>query len=163
MADGDEMPAKRDEEAAGPANPEAPVPSEEAQAAPAEPQALPMSPGIDFSAAAAEMEKRVAERLAQMEEEARRKAAEVDAAAAAAKSVAEDTAEEMAMLKQQGKQQTGQRLVHVVASGDTLSHIAARYYGDAGRWPDIYEANKDIIGDNPNLIRVGQELEIPGA
>jgi nucleoid-associated protein YgaU len=25
----------------------------------------------------------------------------------------------------------------------------------------IYEANKDLIGDDPNAIKVGQELKIP--
>lgn len=54
---------------------------------------------------------------------------------------------------------------HVVESGETLSHIALKYYGSASKekWMAIYEANKDLIGDNPNKIRVGQELVIPGA
>ena len=52
---------------------------------------------------------------------------------------------------------------HTVASGDTLSGLAAKYYGSAARenWMAIYEANKDEIGDNPSLIRVGQVLQIP--
>ena len=52
---------------------------------------------------------------------------------------------------------------HVVESGETLSHIALKYYGSAAKekWMTIYEANKSIIGDNPNKIRVGQELVIP--
>jgi nucleoid-associated protein YgaU len=52
-------------------------------------------------------------------------------------------------------------VTHTVAPGDTLSDIAAKYYDDAGRWPAIWEANKDVIGDNPNLIVAGQELTIP--
>jgi nucleoid-associated protein YgaU len=32
--------------------------------------------------------------------------------------------------------------------------------GDAGRWQEIYEANRDQI-DNPNLIYPGQELYVP--
>jgi nucleoid-associated protein YgaU len=51
---------------------------------------------------------------------------------------------------------------HVVAAGDTLSAIAMKYYGDANRWKEILEANKDTV-KNPNAIRVGQELVIPGA
>jgi nucleoid-associated protein YgaU len=53
------------------------------------------------------------------------------------------------------------KVVHVVVSGDTLSDIAAKSYGNANKWYAIYEANKDVIGDNPNLIQIGQELVIP--
>jgi nucleoid-associated protein YgaU len=51
--------------------------------------------------------------------------------------------------------------VYVVKSGDSLSKIAKELLGDASRWPEIYELNKDVIGDNPNLIKPGQELKIP--
>jgi nucleoid-associated protein YgaU len=54
-----------------------------------------------------------------------------------------------------------QQQTHVVASGDTLSKIAKRYYGDANQWRRIYEANQDII-KNPDLIHPGQQLKIPG-
>lgn len=52
---------------------------------------------------------------------------------------------------------------HTVVSGDTLSGLAAKYYGSGSRenWMAIYEANKEVIGDNPSLIRVGQVLQIP--
>ena len=50
--------------------------------------------------------------------------------------------------------------IYVVESGDSLSVIAKKVYGDAGRWQDILEANKATVKD-PNLIRVGQELVIP--
>ncbi len=50
---------------------------------------------------------------------------------------------------------------HTVVSGDTLSGIAQKYYGSQANWKKIYEANKDVIGDNPNLIRAGQILKIP--
>jgi nucleoid-associated protein YgaU len=49
---------------------------------------------------------------------------------------------------------------YVVQSGDSLSKIAKELLGDAARWPEIFELNKDQIED-PNLIRVGQELRIP--
>jgi nucleoid-associated protein YgaU len=49
---------------------------------------------------------------------------------------------------------------YVVKSGDSLSKIAQQFYGDAKRWPEIFEANKDKIKD-PNVINVGQELRIP--
>jgi nucleoid-associated protein YgaU len=52
---------------------------------------------------------------------------------------------------------------HTVVSGDTLSGLALKYYGsmDRDKWMLIYEENKHIIGDNPNLIRVGQVFKIP--
>lgn len=50
---------------------------------------------------------------------------------------------------------------HVVVSGDTLSGIAKKYYNDAGKYMAIYEANKAVIGDNPDMIKVGMELVIP--
>ena len=50
---------------------------------------------------------------------------------------------------------------HVVVSGDTLSGIAKKYYDDAGKYMIIYEANKDVIGGDPNLIQPGMELVIP--
>jgi len=49
---------------------------------------------------------------------------------------------------------------YVVKSDDTLSGIAKAMYGDAGRWREIFEANRDKIKD-PNLIHPGQELRIP--
>ena len=52
-------------------------------------------------------------------------------------------------------------IVYTVESGDTLSHIALHYYGDAGRssYMKIAEANGL---DDPNKIQVGQKLKIPG-
>jgi nucleoid-associated protein YgaU len=50
--------------------------------------------------------------------------------------------------------------VYVVKEGDSLSKIAEEILGDASRWKEILEANKDQIKD-PSLIRAGQELCIP--
>ena len=50
--------------------------------------------------------------------------------------------------------------VHVVAKGDTLSAIAKKYYGKAGDYMKIFEANKGILKD-PDKIFPGQELKIP--
>ena len=50
--------------------------------------------------------------------------------------------------------------VHVVASGESLSVIARKYYGDPMKWKVIYEANKDKI-QNPDVIKPGQEFVIP--
>lgn len=51
--------------------------------------------------------------------------------------------------------------VHEVVSGDTLSALAKKYYGNASSYPKIFEANRDIL-DNPDRIKVGQKLKIPG-
>jgi len=50
---------------------------------------------------------------------------------------------------------------YTVKAGDTLSGIAQKFYGDASQYKMIYEVNKELIGDNPDLIKVGQELKIP--
>ena len=55
---------------------------------------------------------------------------------------------------------TGEQ-TYTVARGDTLSHIAKEYYGKAGKWHAIYDANRDVIGDNPDKIFPGQVLKIP--
>jgi nucleoid-associated protein YgaU len=49
---------------------------------------------------------------------------------------------------------------HDVASGDTLSALAKRYYGDASKYNRIFEANRDQLSD-PDKIKVGQKLKIP--
>ena len=49
---------------------------------------------------------------------------------------------------------------YVVVSGDSLSKIAKRQYGDMNQWHRIYEANRDQIRD-PDLIHPGQRLKIP--
>ena len=55
---------------------------------------------------------------------------------------------------------TGTSRTYVVVSGDSLSKIAKREYGDAQKWHQIYEANRDII-KNPDLIYPGQNLRLP--
>jgi nucleoid-associated protein YgaU len=49
---------------------------------------------------------------------------------------------------------------YTVVAGDSLSKIAKREYGDASKWPAIYEANRDQI-KNPDLIHPGQVLTLP--
>ncbi len=50
---------------------------------------------------------------------------------------------------------------YTVASGDTLSSIAAKFYGSAGKWNDLYQLNKDRIKD-PNRVAEGTVLRVPG-
>ncbi|WP_268036504.1 peptidoglycan-binding protein LysM [Algoriphagus sp. PAP.12] len=49
---------------------------------------------------------------------------------------------------------------HTVVSGDTLSKIAKTVYGDAMKYPVIFEANKPML-KSPDLIYPGQVLRIP--
>lgn len=49
---------------------------------------------------------------------------------------------------------------YTVKSGDNLSKIAKQFYGDANKYPVIFEANKPMLKD-PNEIFVGQVLRIP--
>jgi nucleoid-associated protein YgaU len=49
---------------------------------------------------------------------------------------------------------------HTVVSGDTLGKIAKTYYGNAMKYPVIFEANKPML-KNPDLIYPGQVLRIP--
>ena len=49
-----------------------------------------------------------------------------------------------------------------IQSGDTLSGIAKRYYGDAMQYMKIFEANTGVI-DDPNKIYPGQKIRIPAA
>lgn len=49
---------------------------------------------------------------------------------------------------------------YTIVSGDTLSAIAKRYYGNAAQYPRIFEANREVIKD-PNKIFVGQKIRIP--
>jgi hypothetical protein len=55
----------------------------------------------------------------------------------------------------------GQTHMYVVQKGDTLFSIATAQLGDGSKWPEIYDLNKAIIGDNPALILPGMELTIP--
>lgn len=49
---------------------------------------------------------------------------------------------------------------HVVSQGETLYKIAQRYYGSGSKWPQILEANRDVL-TNENAVRAGMELKIP--
>jgi hypothetical protein len=44
--------------------------------------------------------------------------------------------------------------------GITLSGIARLFYGDASKWPEIYEANRTVI-KNPDIIQGGEVIKIP--
>ena len=49
---------------------------------------------------------------------------------------------------------------YTVRSGDTLSSIAQRFYGNSADWAWLYHVNSSVV-HNPNSIYVGQVLKIP--
>ena len=49
---------------------------------------------------------------------------------------------------------------HTVVKGEFLSKIAKKYYGDANKYPIIFEANKPML-THPDKIYPGQVLRIP--
>ena len=49
---------------------------------------------------------------------------------------------------------------YTIQSGDSLSKIAAKYYGKATLWPKLFEANREVI-QNPDLIYPGQVIRVP--
>ncbi len=53
-----------------------------------------------------------------------------------------------------------QSQTYTVKSGDTLGKIAKQYYGDAMKYPKIFEANQPMLKD-PDKIYPGQVLRIP--
>lgn len=70
------------------------------------------------------------------------------------------TVEDAMVVKSKAKVEDS--VFHTVKSGDTLSKIAKKYYGDAMRYPDIFDANTPML-KHPDKIYPGQVLRIPGA
>ena len=52
---------------------------------------------------------------------------------------------------------SNENTIYVVKKGDTLSSIADKYNTT---WEELYNKNREVIGDNPNLIYKGQKLRI---
>lgn len=50
---------------------------------------------------------------------------------------------------------------HTVVPGDSLSAISMKYFHTYNRWQEIYNLNRAVIGNDPNLILVGQVLTLP--
>ena len=49
---------------------------------------------------------------------------------------------------------------HIVRKDETLSQISYEYYGSAGKWRRIFEANRGTV-KNANVVRSGTKLIIP--
>lgn len=61
---------------------------------------------------------------------------------------------------QQAGAPMAQARYYTIESGDTLSKIAKEQYGDANRWQELFEANREVIKD-PDKIYPGQRIRIP--
>ena len=57
--------------------------------------------------------------------------------------------------------QSSGRRTYVVVEGDTLSDIAKFELGKRSRWGEIYELNRDRLGDNYDYLVPGTELVLP--
>lgn len=53
--------------------------------------------------------------------------------------------------------------MYTVKSGDVLGSISKTVYGTTKHWKRIHDANRDVIGDDPNRLKVGMQLRIPEA
>jgi nucleoid-associated protein YgaU len=57
-------------------------------------------------------------------------------------------------------EERNQATFYTVQKGDSLSKIAKEHYGDAMKYPAIFEANKPMLAD-PDKIYPGQVLRLP--
>ena len=59
-----------------------------------------------------------------------------------------------------GESSDGAARTHLIVDGDTLHGLAERYLGDADRYLEIYEANRDLL-PSPEVLPIGARLKIP--
>lgn len=64
------------------------------------------------------------------------------------------------IVAEQEEEEAPEAQFYTVVSGDTLGKIAKSFYGNAMKYPVIFEANRPMLKD-PNLIYPGQVLRIP--
>jgi nucleoid-associated protein YgaU len=65
-------------------------------------------------------------------------------------------------LATQGATPAADPVFYTVVKGDTLSAIAQKHYGNASKYPVIFEANRPML-THPDRIYPGQTLRIPPA
>jgi LysM repeat protein len=51
---------------------------------------------------------------------------------------------------------------YTIRAGDCLWNIAKNQLGDGMKWQDLFNANKDVLGSNPELIHPGTTINLPG-
>jgi nucleoid-associated protein YgaU len=67
---------------------------------------------------------------------------------------------EVPLKKRQDSEMSIKTIEHTIVPGDTLYHLARKYYDDSTMWRKIYEANEDTIEDE-SFLEKGQILIIP--
>lgn len=75
--------------------------------------------------------------------------------------ILEETEKEEDDGNETAEDETG-RDVYLVRRGDCLWKIAEKLLGDGTRWKELYERNKDVIGDDPGMILPGDKLTVSG-
>ena len=53
--------------------------------------------------------------------------------------------------------------LHRVRDGDTLSGLAKEYLGDGEMYMQIYDLNRGVLKEGPDLLPIGAQLKIPAA
>ena len=83
-----------------------------------------------------------------------------DARSPAASTVLKATPAPAKQARSTGSDASGLPQTYTVTAGDTLSHLAVRFYGSSSKWPQIHEANANTL-KNPHYLYIGQQLLIP--
>ncbi|MFD5977175.1 MULTISPECIES: transglycosylase SLT domain-containing protein [Streptomyces] len=83
------------------------------------------------------------------------------ASAASAPAVAEKAVAPVSVTAQANSVTKAAPTKHSVVSGESLSKIA-RDYSVSGGWKKLYEGNRKVVGENPNLIHPGITLTVGG-
>lgn len=52
---------------------------------------------------------------------------------------------------------------YTIQEGDSLWKISEQVYGSGYNWNDVYEANKEALGGNPNSLAEGTKITLPKA
>jgi nucleoid-associated protein YgaU len=71
-----------------------------------------------------------------------------------------DLVADISVKPQQAQAAPAANQTYVVKAGDNLSKISKHFYGNADEYMRIFYANRNVI-DDPDMIKVGQELQIP--
>ena len=50
---------------------------------------------------------------------------------------------------------------YTVAAGESLWKISEKVYGTGYNWSDVYEANREVLGSNPNVLLADTKITLP--